>query len=68
MGGKYTEAQKKASIKYLNDKTDSIQIRVQKGKKDVWRKAAETSGKSLQQFIIDAVEDAIVSATKKEGV
>lgn len=67
MGGKYTEAQKKASIKYLNDKTDSIQIRVKKGMKDEWRKAAETSGKSMQQFIIDAVEDAIDSATKKEG-
>ena len=67
MGGKYTEAQKKASMKYLNEKTDDVRVRVPKGTKNEWRKAAEGSGKSLQQFIIDAVEDAIVSATKKEG-
>ena len=34
MGDKYTEAQKKASIKYLKEKTDSIQIRVTKGTKE----------------------------------
>ena len=30
MGDKYTDAQKKASIKYLKEKTDSIEIRKKK--------------------------------------
>ena len=59
MGSKYTEAQKAASIKYLKEKTDDIRVRAQKGTKDRWREAAEAQGKSLQQFIIDAVEAAI---------
>ena len=56
MGVKYTEAQKKASIKYLREKTDSIQIRAQKGTKERWRDAAAAHGKSLNQFIVDTVE------------
>ena len=56
MGDKYTEAQKKASMKYLKEKTDSIQIRVAKGTKERWKAAAETRGKSLNQMIIDTME------------
>ena len=59
MGRKYTDAQKAASIKYLKEKTDSIQIRTPKGTKDVWKAAAEEKGVSLQQFIIDAVDAAL---------
>ncbi len=62
MGEKYTEAQKNASIKYLKEKTDSIQIRTQKGTKDRWRAAATKNGKSLNQFIVDAVESEIEKA------
>ena len=56
MGDKYTEAQKKASMKYLKEKTDSIQIRVAKGTKERWKAAAESCGKSLNQMIIDTME------------
>lgn len=59
MGDKYTDAQKKASIKYLKEKTDSIQIRTPKGTKDRWRGAASAAGCSLNQFIVNAVEDKI---------
>lgn len=59
MGDKYTEAQKKASIKYLREKTDSIQIRAQKGTKERWKDAAAAHGKSLNQFIVDTVESEI---------
>lgn len=62
MGDKYTEAQKKASMKYLKDKTDSIQIRVPKGTKDRWKTAAEAHGKSLNQMIVDTMEAAIQEA------
>lgn len=56
MGDKYTEAQKKASMKYLKEKTDSIQIRAAKGTKERWKTAAEARGKSLNQMIIDTME------------
>lgn len=59
MGDKYTDAQKKASMKYMKEKTDSIQIRATKGTKDRWRKAAEENGKSMNQFIIESVEERI---------
>ena len=63
MGEKYTDAQKKASIKYLKEKTDSIQIRTPKGTKDRWKAAADR-GKSLNQFIVDTMEGRIAG---KEG-
>lgn len=59
MGDKYTDAQKKASIKYLKEKTDSIQIRTPKGTKERWKTAATDRGKSLNQFIVDTMEDEI---------
>ena len=58
MGGKYTEAQKKAAAKYQAEKTESLQLRLPKGTKERCRAKAEASGKSLQRFIIDAVEKA----------
>ena len=39
MGAKYTDAQKNASMKYLGEKTDSIQISTPKGTKERWRGA-----------------------------
>ncbi len=59
MGDKYTEAQKNASIKYLKEKTDSIQIRTPKGTKERWKTAAAAHGKSLNQFIVDTMNSEI---------
>lgn len=59
MGSKYTEAQKRASIKYLKESTDDIRIRTKKGTKDRWKEAAAKEGKSLSQFIIDCVEQGL---------
>ena len=67
MGDKYTDAQKKASIKYLKEKTDSIQIRTPKGTKERWKSAATDRGKSLNQFIVDTMEDEIATGTKQEA-
>lgn len=58
MGSKYTDAQKKASIKYIQEKTDDIRIRTQKGTKERWKQAADAKGMSLTQFVIEAVEAA----------
>lgn len=64
MAGAYTEAQKKASIKYLSEKTDSIQIRTPKGTKEKWRQAATQRGVSLNQFIHDTINKEIGQAEK----
>lgn len=59
MSGKYTEAQKKAALKYMAEKTDDVRLRLPKGTKERWRQAAEACGVSLTQFVADAVETAI---------
>lgn len=61
MGNKYTEAQKRATIKYLQEKTDSIRIRTPKGDKARWQAAAAAQNISLNQFIIAAVEEKITA-------
>lgn len=50
-----TEAQKNASKTYIA-KLDEIKIRIPKGKKEEYKKLAAESGKSLNQFIIDKIE------------
>ena len=62
MGDKYTDAQKKATLKYLSEKTDSVQIRTPKGTKEKWREAAAARGKSLNQFIVDTMEAEVQAA------
>ena len=66
MGEKYTDAQKKASMKYLKEKTDSIQIRTQKGTKEIWKAAASAVGESVNQYIINAV-DQRMERDRKDG-
>lgn len=53
----YTEAQKKASIKYLKEKTDDIRLRVPKGLKEKYMEAAKRRGVSMTKFVIDCVEN-----------
>ena len=53
-----SEAQKKASVKYLG-KLDEVRVRAEKGTKDRWKDAAASRGKSLNQFVVDAVENEI---------
>lgn len=66
MGSKYTEAQKRAIKKYNTETTDEIKVRPPKGTKDRWRAAAEADGKSLQRYIIDAVEAEIQKKSRPE--
>ena len=51
-----SEAQKKASIKYL-EKLDEIRIRMPKGQKDVIKAHAEARGESVNSFINRAIEE-----------
>ena len=61
---RYTEAQKRSAEKYLREKVEDIRIRVPKGQKEVIKAFAESQGKSVNQFIIDCITDAM----SKEGI
>lgn len=52
----YTEARKKANIKYMHDKTDNIQLRLPKGTKERWMAAAELANMSMTKYVANAVE------------
>ena len=60
----YTDAQKKASIKYMSEKTDDIRLRVPKGSKNKYKSEAEKRGVSMTQFIVGCVEKEINSNYK----
>lgn len=51
-----SEAQKKASVKYL-EKLDEVRIRMPKGKKETIKAHAETKGESVNGFINRAIDE-----------
>lgn len=57
MGNKYTEAQKKATLKYQENKV-KIQILVTPEQREKYRAMASSRGLSLTQLIIKLLEDA----------
>lgn len=63
-GMSVSEAQKKASVKYL-EKLDEVRVRAEKGTKNRWKNAAASRGKSLNQFVVDAVEHEISVGNRK---
>lgn len=56
-----TESQKKANKKYIEEKTDTIYLRVKKGVKEKIKKAADMHGLSVTAFIIQCVNDKVSS-------
>ena len=48
-----TEAQRRATGKYISEKTDEIKLRVPKGMKAEIKTRAEAEGKSLNAYIIE---------------
>ena len=52
----YTEARRRANLKYLKEKTDDIRLRALKGTKNRWKHYAELSGKSMTVYVLDAVD------------
>ena len=56
-----TESQKKANKKYIEEKTDTIYLRVKKGVKEKIKKAADKHGLSVTAFIIQCVNDKLPS-------
>lgn len=57
---RYTEAQNRATQKYIRENMDEIRFRVHKnsGQRDRWRAAAEKQGLSLSAFLIAAADKA----------
>ena len=54
--GVYTEAQKRATAKYMSTK-HPIRVVVSKERAEAYKKKAQAEGKSLNQFIIDCIEE-----------
>jgi predicted HicB family RNase H-like nuclease len=52
-------ASTKAKNKYNDANYDRINLAIKKGMKDKWKEAAAKQGKSLNQFIIDCVEQGL---------
>lgn len=53
----YTEAQNKATQKYISNNYDQISIRIPKGKRDIYKAHAESKGKSLNQLVIELLDN-----------
>ena len=50
-----------------NEKLDEVRVRAEKGTKNRWKNAAASRGKSLNQFVVDAVEHEISVGTGKDS-
>lgn len=57
-----SKAQQAATAKYVRANYDRIEVKPLKGSRDRWAAAAEAAGKSLQRYIIDAVEAAVAGS------
>lgn len=55
---RYSQAQNKATQKYIKTHYDTIVLRIPKGKKEEYKAAAIKRGMSLNAFIINAIEKA----------
>lgn len=54
---RYTDAQKRASAKYLKESVEDVRIRVPKGQKAVIKTHAENQGESMNAFVIRAITE-----------
>lgn len=54
----YTEAQKRATIKYQRDKLVQLNIRVTPEEQKLVKAAAAAAGKSLRRYIVDIAKEA----------
>lgn len=51
----YTQAQNKATQKYIKENLEEVRFRVKKGERAVLQQAAKDSGLSMAQYIIKAI-------------
>ena len=62
----YSEAQKKATMKYIKENKEQISILLPKGKKEVYKAYAKSKGKSLTQYWVDCIESDIAKEKNSE--
>lgn len=55
----YSQAQNKATQKYIKNNYDSVMIRMPKGKKEQIKNFAESKGESLNGFVNRAIDEAM---------
>ena len=60
-----TEAQKKATQKWIKENTEDIRFRVPKGKKEIIRNYAGKHGESVNAFLNRAVDEVMERETKE---
>ena len=53
---KVSKAQQKAVAKYMKNNYDEIKVRVEKGKREIIKAAAEQAGESLNGYIKKAID------------
>lgn len=63
---KYSDAQKEATARYNKKAYDRINIIVRKGQRQIIKDFAASQGKSLNRFILDAVEKEMNIAKETE--
>ncbi len=55
----YTQAQNRATQKYIKENYDNFMLRMTKGKKDKIKAFADSKGESLNGFINRAIDEAM---------
>ena len=55
----YSEAQKRATAKYMKENLEDIKFRVPKGEKAKYKAAAADAGLSMAQFFVTAADEKI---------
>ena len=55
----YSEAQKRATMKYRQENYARINLDLKKEKKEIYKKRAESKGMSLNTYIINLIEQDI---------
>ena len=63
---KYSDAQKEATARYNKKTYDRIDLVVKKGQRQALKDIAATQGKSLNRFILDAVDAEINRINQNE--
>ncbi len=55
----------KKSIEYIKNNYDQVSLRMPKGDREKYKDLAETQGKSLNQLIIDLLDDEVLREAKE---
>ncbi|MCR5397721.1 MAG: Arc family DNA-binding protein [Lachnospiraceae bacterium] len=55
----------KKSIEYIKNNYDQVSLRMPKGEREKYKNLAEAQGKSLNQLIIDLLDDEVLREAKE---